>query len=170
MKSHFRSHPKVWLLIGLYTMDSATHCSVIKRSSNHEIGAAVPVPDPSGLSEIFQLNVGGTARINSASEITAGAKVLTPKVWAAKWQLLDAKFVNVKNWTPSISNQLRLINTYSLQQVRASEEVLLAELALSLEAPPVSIVSADELPNVDDAGYWHEFDQEVKDLENELAE
>ena len=189
-KKQLTSRPKFWLLIGLYRMESTTTYTVNRHSANHGIGATAPIPDPSGLAAILQLSVGGKASISSRSEITTGAKILTPKIWAAKWQLINVEFIPTEQFEPqdgtaTLSIQTRFTKHYSRYIGRRGvkyyhsdnlfkfwentvNEDLVAKLTFGSDGDLSSEDAAEELSEAAEGetpnSKWQEFDQEAQSV------
>lgn len=148
-------------------MCDASFLSVSKKASDFGATAAIPIPEPTGLATLLGLTISGKAQISSGATITAGAKILGKRVWAAQWQRVDAKYISLEKWNRGDHpNHLKLLSIISLQAKAGPLD--------KVEVAEVTLVDGEHLdegkPSQLDEDYWKVFDKEIKDIEEELEE
>lgn len=60
-----------------------------------DFGASVPLPEPTGLASLLQLNIGSKAKFGHNAVVQRGTQISGKKVWAALWQQVDARLMSV---------------------------------------------------------------------------
>ena len=158
--------PKIWLLTGLYHIQDAVTFSTHGQSSSGGFGASVPLPEPTGLASLLQLNIGSKAKFGHNAVVQRGTQISGKKVWAALWQQVDARFMSVGKWEEQMGGrQLKLLDIYSSQTVRASKgEQAVAEVALSGGEDVRTGQSTGQDPGKE---YWELFEKEVTNVEDD---
>ena len=158
--------PKIWLLTGLYHIQDAVTFSTHGQSSSGGFGASVPLPEPTGLASLLQLNIGSKAKFGHNAVVQRGTQISGKKVWAALWQQVDARFMSVGKWEEQMGGrQLKLLDIYSSQTVRASKgEQAVAEVALSGGEEVRAGQSIGQDPGKE---YWELFEKEVTNVEDD---
>ena len=77
--------PDIWLLTGTYIVEDGTVFSIRKVNSSSDASASVPIPEPTGLTELVGSKVGAKIRLGSGIEAQASTQIEGKKVWAAQW-------------------------------------------------------------------------------------
>jgi len=163
LKSAVKPTPNIWLLTGVYLMSNTSQQIVTTNTRSQNTALQIPVPDPSGMSTLLQLNVGGSA--STASDVSFGTSVeiKEEKVWAAQWQKVKVKKVKIDKWEDALQNHIRLLETFSLATVREGRKIVEeCEVAqLDLDDSEQEVENADGHMDADD---WKDFDEEVEEL------
>ena len=134
------------------------------------MGAAVPLPEPTQLTSLLQLNIGSKVKLGRNAVVARGTQIMGKKVWAAQWQRLDAKYMSVAKWRDDMGvKRLKLLPLFSTQTVRAAplEEQAAAEVTLAGNEGTESEGNTDEDPNEE---YWGLLDREVQKVEDDYAD
>ena len=162
--------PKIWLLTGLYLITDAVTFSTHGSSSENTMGAAVPLPEPTQLTSLLQLNIGSKVKLGRNAVVARGTQIMGKKVWAAQWQRVDAKYMSVAKWKDDMGvKRLKLLPLFSTQTVRAApvEEQAAAEVTLSGDEETGPEGNTDEDPNEE---YWGLLDREVQKVEDDYED
>jgi hypothetical protein len=77
--------PDMWLLTGMYIIEDGTVFSVRKESSSSDASAKMPIPEPTGLTELAGVKIGATISLGNGIEALASTQIEGKKVWAAQW-------------------------------------------------------------------------------------
>ena len=162
--------PKIWLLTGLYLITDAVTFSAYGSSSENIIGGAVPLPEPTQLMALLDLNIGSKVKLGRNAVVARGTQISGKKVWAAQWQRVDAKYMSVAKWKDDMGvKRLKLLPLFSTQTVRAAplEEQAAAEITLAADEETEPERNADEDPSEE---YWELLDREVQKVEDDYAD
>ncbi len=162
--------PKIWLLTGLYLITDAVTFSTHGSSSEGSFGAALPLPEPTQLTSLLQLNIGSKVKLGRNAVVARGTQISGKKVWAAQWQRVDAKYMTVAQWKDNLGlKMLKLLPIYSTQTVRAAprDEQAAAEVTLASDVETESDGNVDENPSED---YWELLDREVNKAEDDYED
>ncbi|MCJ1377614.1 hypothetical protein MMC17_000709 [Xylographa soralifera] len=124
-------NPSIWLLTGIYIMKDATCLSISGKSSGLGGSITTPLPDPSGIAAMLQLNPNAHWKMSSGLTIGGGSTFLGERVWAAQYHRVGAKYVDIRDGVPLHSKQLKLLNVFDIKASRG--ESTAAEL--DLEGP-----------------------------------
>ncbi len=162
--------PKIWLLTGLYLITDAVTFFTHGSSSEGTFRAALPLPEPTQLTSLLQLNIGSKVKLGRNTVVARGTQISGKKVWAAQWQRVDAKYMSVAKWEGNLGvKRLKLLPLYSSQTVRAapSEEQAAAEVTLASDEEMEPEENTDENPSEE---YWELLDREVKKVEDDYED
>ncbi|CAI6331710.1 unnamed protein product [Periconia digitata] len=162
--------PHVWLLTGKYVIEDGTVFSVRKESSSSHTAAKVPVPEPSGLSDLAGLKVGVTVRLGNGVEAQASTQIEGRKVWAAQWIKVKARYVansKAKSDSATVVQTLELHDVWSTGTTRRWDD---EAPALQLEKVLDDTAEIDDSSSFDEA-WWDRFEdklaEHLEDLEIE---
>ena len=158
-------NPSIWLLTGIYLMKDATSLSVSGKSAGLGGSITAPLPDPSGIAAMLQLNPNAHWKTSSGLTVGGGSTFVGDRVWAAQYYRVGAKYVDISDGVQLHSKQLKLLNVFDMKASRG--ESTAAEL--ELESPPTLDDEEESscFQGVDD--YWDKFKKELKDIEDEFA-
>lgn len=134
------------------------------------MGAAVPLPEPTQLTSLLQLNIGSKVKLGRNAVVARGTQINGKKVWAAQWQRVDAKYMSVAKWKDDMGvKRLKLLPLFSTQTVRAAprEEQAAAEVTLAGDEETEPEGDTHETPSEE---YWGLFDREVQKVEDDYAD
>ena len=134
------------------------------------MGAAVPLPEPTQLTSLLQLNIGSKVKLGRNAVVARGTQIMGKKVWAAQWQRVDAKYMSVAKWKDDMGvKRLKLLPLFSTQTVRAAprEEQATAEVTLTGDEETGLEEITDEDPNEE---YWGLLDREVQKVEDDYED
>ena len=162
--------PKIWLLTGLYLITDAVTFSAYGFSSENAIGGAVPLPEPTQLTALLNLNIGSKVKLGRNAVVARGTQISGKKVWAAQWQRVDANYMSVAKWKDDMGvKRLKLLPLLSTQTVRAAplEEQAAAEVTLAGDEETKPEGETDEMPSEE---YWGLLDREVQKVEDDYAD
>ena len=155
--------PRIWLLTGHYLIEDATCFNV--GGSTSDLGGKLtsPIPEPSGIAALLQLNVGAWAKIGSTTVAVVPSKVHGKRVWAAQFQQVRAKYVREDDWNESSLRILRLVDVFSLETRRvANNKRDAVEVALMDDTATQGDETGDETTvEIEDDEYWQAFEQGV---------
>jgi hypothetical protein len=158
LATKFGRSPKIWLLTAHSLITDALTLKMSSSSSNSNVSAAVPGPDPTSISVLAGLTVGASIKFDSDHTYTATSQTSGSKVWAAKWQRVDAEIVTIKKWKEhDLSTSLKLLDIVSVGPQRAGDEIDVANLELAATEDDEDGVG---MP----AEYWVDFDKKPNDL------
>lgn len=155
-KQFVRRRPKIWMLTGLYEFQNVRTFSMSARSLSAEFGISSAVVGALGGPP-----VGGTFAAGTDRALTTDSFVEKPMVYAARWQLLRADYLETGSQLNPTSIALHPDNVYSIgSQMGADDE----DEENDLEDADVAVVtcaeaSREELLEEDDLGaeYWRAF-------------
>lgn len=162
--------PKIWLLTGLYLITDAVTFSAYGSSSENTIGGAVPLPEPTQLTALLNLNIGSKVNLGRNAIVARGTQISGRKVWAAQWQRVDAKYMSVAKWKDDMgAKRLKLLPLFSTQTVRAApvEEQAAAEVTLAGDEETEPEANTDKDPSEE---YWELLDREIQKVEDDYAD
>jgi hypothetical protein len=161
--------PKIWLLTGVYLIEDATTWTVTNRSSGALVAGSVPLPDPTALTTLVGLNPSLHYEVGKNFVRREGTQILGRKVWAAQYQLIKAKYVTVAEGTELPVDRIKLLSILSTQKSRGEGNVIDLHLSddFALEKLEEDDVQVEKEFTKD---YWKDFETEVKELEEELAD
>ena len=162
--------PKIWLLTGLYLITDAVTFTAYGSSSENAIGGAVPLPEPTQLTALLNLNIGSKVKLGRNAVVARGTQISGKKVWAAQWQRVDANYMSVAKWKDDMGvKRMKLLPLFSTQTVRAAplEEQAAAEVTLAGDEETKPEGETDEMPSEE---YWGLLDREVQRVEDDYAD
>ncbi|MCJ1437294.1 hypothetical protein MMC27_006680 [Xylographa pallens] len=157
-------NPSIWLLTGIYIMKDATCLSVSGKSSGHGGSITTPLPDPSGIAAVLQLNPNARWKTSSGLTVDGGSTFLGDRVWAAQYHRVGAKYVDIRDGVQLHSKQLKLLNVFDMKASRGESNA--AEL--DVEGPPDLDDEEEVSYQQPGDGYWDKFGEELKDIEEEF--
>ncbi|EAW16423.1 uncharacterized protein NFIA_057730 [Aspergillus fischeri NRRL 181] len=147
--------PKIWYLTGLYELAD----TVTFSQSRSVFGARGGIS--ADLLAALGVPVGASAEAERSKNEFQGAQIKEPLVWAAKYQLLDAKYLHVKGDKPVPENLVSLGRRplHSTGKVRDTEPTAnYAELSLVESGPDLLTGS----PPMESDEYWDGIRKEQK--------
>ena len=138
--------------------------SYTQSASSTSLKGTIPL-DPTGATELVNLNPEGHFSIGSGVLHAAKSKFDGQRVFAAQYQKLDAEYFLVKPGSPFVASSIHLSNTLSSQRGGDFE---VARLQISGERvdETTTIPVQEEITEE----YWQEFDEAVVDLEEQQEE
>ena len=162
-------NPHIWLLTGLILLTDANSMSIFQQDSGYGGTVSVPLPEPSGVTALFQLMPQLKGKISSSWQMGSGMHRAGRKVYAAQWQRLDVKYSSLRNDRSVLPNQVNLLNIFSTRASRGDSNV--AEMSVE-DVQTAPLLGADEAADEtykaefnDD--YWRRFLEEFEDIKED---
>ena len=152
------------MLTGRYIVENASVRSYTQSASSTSLKGTILL-DPTGVTELVNLNPEGHFSIGSGDLHAAKSKFDGERVFAAQYQKLDAEYVLVKPGSPFVASSIHLSNTLSSQRGGDFE---VARLQVSGECVEETTTIPDQEEITEE--YWQEFDEAVVDLEEQQEE
>ncbi|MCJ1283429.1 hypothetical protein MMC26_002758 [Xylographa opegraphella] len=157
--------PSIWLLTGIYMMKDATCLSVSGKSSDLGGSITAPLPDPSGIAAMLQLNPNVHWKTSSGLTVGGGSTFLGDRVWAAQYHRVGAKYVDIQDGVQFQSRQLKLLNVFDMRTSRGESTAT----ELQVENPPNLDDDEKILSDQVEDGYWEKFGEEIRDIEEDFS-
>jgi hypothetical protein len=160
--------PEIWLLTGVYLIEDATTWSIRDKSSNTSYTGSIPLPEPTALTSLLGLNPSLHYEVGKSFIKKEGTQILGRKVWAAQYQRIKAKYYTVADGTESPVDTIKLLSILSTQKSRGEGEFIELNISDDFELEQ----SGDEVQEDQEftEDYWKEFETDVEELTEELAE
>ena len=153
------------MLTGRYIVENASVRSYTQLTSSTSLKGTIPL-DPTGATELVNLNPEGHFRIGSGVLHAAKSKFDGQRVFAAQYQKLDAAYVLVKPGSPFEASSIHLSDTLSSQRGGDFEVARLQVSGERVDETTTTIPVQEEITEE----YWQEFDEAVVDLEEQQEE
>jgi hypothetical protein len=169
--------PKLWLLVGYFYIEDARMVKIHSKSTSNDASLNVPVAEPTGIAALLGAKVGSRMGFQNGFQAEVSSeKVKGKMVWAAKWQLVHAKYVHVDDWdATSLKKRIQLLDgyeDYSLGTVRGGngDHENAVEFNFSKDGEEEGAVPSEgTAPEEYNEAKWQIFDKEFDALIEKLS-
>lgn len=103
IKLRWLSSPHIWMLSGQYLLDDAKNMVLKQKETKGEAGMTSVT-----IAALTGIPVGGSIGLTNSTEITANMQIEGRRVWAARYHLLDTKYIQVVGNMPALPTIIRL--------------------------------------------------------------
>lgn len=161
--------PHIWLATGIFKVTDAKILSLTSQTATESVQVSVPMPDPTTVSQLLQLQPGLKIKLTDEVILQASSRNVGEKVYAAQFQRLDVDYFGSSDIPETLPNQVNLLNVFSIGAHRGESDA--CTLSVTGETAPVEPEKvSEEDAEVSESTYWTIFEEEVKKCEEEWQE